>query len=137
MVENHGLVGSFDLANMDVQELQRAAFLPYRFENALLHKKMTNKPALKLSPEGTSYSFHAAKLIPGGRWLVTLAERQAWGSHWLMIWDLQYPVKANFKRTARYNFPIGFIPSRIHLQPAKTHNLGSGTVIIVESENQK
>lgn len=133
MIDIYGLIGSFDLPSMSTDDLRCAAARPYTFEYMLLKRRMANKSAIKLSPEGSILSFYAAKMVPGGRWLATLAKRAQFDSYWLMIWDLQYPVKKNFKKVAGYNFPLGFIPKKLHLLPAKQYEQREGVTIIAES----
>lgn len=125
------------LATVSIAELRYIAARPRRFEEAARTDSLEYLAPLTLAPYSEiDISFRFVTMVPGGQWLVILAEISSGSEdrNWLHIWDLHRPddgePAAAFDITEPAGSNWGLRPNSLDVQPA-SH--GSGFMVFAIS----
>lgn len=134
---NHGAPSSsLDIDDLSEEELRQIATRPFRFERDLINGTL-NRPVARsinraiVDPQDEAAACVEVRLIPGGRWLVTLYKSPA---HMLSlkIWDLKDASEGRVALAAKNGRGTLFGPR--HELAVREDRLGLGALILVRAE---
>lgn len=124
---------------MSREDLRKEAFTPYKFEDSMLKSCVSDMSRHRFILQTGATGVNAAKLVPGGRWLVLVAQRANY-SCWIQVWDLDSPNERPAELVASYNITTAsdsatcISPESLHVQPAAGGE-EPGFILVVLSMN--
>ncbi|KAG8925853.1 hypothetical protein FRC00_003544 [Tulasnella sp. 408] len=97
------------LDTLSISELREMVTKPYHFDKTVITQKIHRGSAFHLKPN-LSGDFVDAKIVPGGRWLVTLS------TEWNGNWEPRFRSLKTFRSVAKVKLPVDHTPLEVCLQ---------------------
>lgn len=108
------------LDTLSISELREMVTKPYHFEKTVITHKIHRGSPFHLKPN-LSGDFVDAKIVSGGRWLVTLSTE--WNGNWeprfrslVRLWRVTPPFQKTFRSVAKVKLPVDHTPLEVCLQ---------------------